>query len=246
MSKRFFCPWQHAGMVVMLLVISGEGHAGAAADVLPATALSNAAEPPGPVANTAFVPGPDALVAPQFSGVVRIGQTVMRTAPILVAPVIEGRDALLFPAVTLGFVTVGQTLVPVERGEMVNESATVGAASYWRVIPQFGRIWREPGDGDWSRAAFPLMLVNDTENHAHQGVATFLYKHGMVSELRFQFVQQTAPYLVKPHFVGWGQAAVTLAAVAVVNPDAVRAAAAVELADRLPVQPWNALVRALP
>ena len=36
-------------------------------------------------------------------------------------------------------------------------------------------------DGDWSRAAFPLMLVNDTENHAHQGLATFLYQDGKIS-----------------------------------------------------------------
>ena len=48
------------------------------------------------------------------------------------------------------------------------------------------------------------MLVNDTENHAHQGLATFLYKDGRVSALRVQFVQQTAPYLLSPHCVLWG------------------------------------------
>jgi hypothetical protein len=33
------------------------------------------------------------------------------------------------------------------------------------------------------------MLVNDTENHAHQGLATFLYRGAEVSALQLQFVQ---------------------------------------------------------
>ena len=61
------------------------------------------------------------------------------------------------------------------------------------MIPQFGRVWREKADGDWSRAAFPIMLVNDTENHAHQGLATFLYRPGKVTGLQMQFIQQTGP-----------------------------------------------------
>ena len=65
-------------------------------------------------------------------------------------------------------------------------------------------MWREKGDGDWARAAFPVMLVNDTENHAHQGLATFLYRPGQVSGLMVQFIQQTGPYLIKQYFVAWG------------------------------------------
>ena len=45
---------------------------------------------------------------------------------------------------------------------MMSELPGKGARSYWTVIPQPGRVWREPGDGEWSRAALPLMLVNDT------------------------------------------------------------------------------------
>ena len=84
--------------------------------------------------------------------------------------------------------------MPLQRGQIVAERAAE-TASYWSIIPQFGRIWRDPGEeGPWSRAALPLMLVGDTENHSHQGVATFRYKGREVSELEFQFVQQTAPY----------------------------------------------------
>ena len=105
-----------------------------------------------------------------------MAQTAMRTLPVLDKPIIDGSDARLFPGVKLGFFSMGDVLVPVERGEMVQESLRPKSQSYWRVIPQFGRMWKEKGDGDWSRAAFPIMLVNDTENHAHQGLATFLYR----------------------------------------------------------------------
>ena len=134
-----------------------------------------------PVDNAAFAPAKDALAAPPFAGRLRLDSTAMRTLPALANPVLDGRDARLFPGVSLGFVTLGDVLVPLERGEMVRETAAGKVPSYWRVIPQFGRVWREQRDGDWSRAAFPLMLVNDTENHAHQGLATFLYQDGKVT-----------------------------------------------------------------
>jgi hypothetical protein len=220
--------------------------AGRAAQALPADAMLAARLPEAPAVNDAFVPGADAGPAPAFTGVLRIAPATILTQPALEKPIIGGRDARLFPGVELEFFTSGAILVPVQRGEMVRESAAVKAPSYWRVIPQFGRVWREKADGDWSRAAFPLMLVNDTENHAHQGLATFLYKEGAVSALRFQFVQQTAPYLVRPHFVGWGSATVSLGAADAGRLEARRAAAAAELAERLPARPWSELVRELP
>src|SRR5208282_2730947 len=111
------------------------------------------------------------------------------------------------------------------RGEMVRETSAGSSPSYWRVIPQFGKVWRERADGAWSRAAFPLMLVNDTENHAHQGLATFLYRDGEISNLAVQFVQQTAPYLLGRHFVAWGSAHADVAAASAGDLETRRAAA---------------------
>ena len=150
------------------------------------------------------------------------------------------------PGVKLGFFSMGDILVPVEHGEMVQESLPAKSQSYWRVIPQFGRIWKEKSDGDWSRAAFPIMLVNDTENHAHQGLATFLYRSGEVTGLRFQFVQQTTPYLIPQHFVAWGLAAAKLDPAAHGDLAPLRAAAAAELADRMPSRPWSELLKTAP
>lgn len=159
-------------------------------------------------------------------------------------PRIDGRDAGLLPRITLGFATAGDVLIPLQRGQIVSEHRPGEAASYWSVIPQFGRIWRDPGDdGAWSRAAFPLMLVGDTENHSHQGVATFRYKGREVGELEFQFVQQTAPYLLRQHFIGWGRARMRFAPLAAREAALQREAARVELARRLPHQPWADLVR---
>ncbi len=207
------------------------------------------ANPPAqtPLDNAAFYPGESALQAPEFCGTLRIAQASMHTAPELAEPLPDGRDARLFPGVSLLFFTLGDILVPAQRGSIVAESAPGGIPSYWSVIPQFGRVWREPGEGSgWSRAAFPLMLVNDTENHAHQGLATFLYRQGAVSELRFQFVQQTAPYLLKQHFITWGSTRLELDSSGPADLEACRAEAAAELAQRLPSKPWSALTSQLP
>ncbi len=224
---------------------SGVARADAAA-LLPVQAFQSAHPLPAPVTNSAFVPDENALVAPAFSGSIKVHGAPMQTLPVLTQPLIQGRDARIFPGVQLEFFTVGDVLVPVQRGEMVRETGAGTAPSYWRVIPQFGKVWREKADGDWSRAAFPVMLVNDTENHAHQGLAMFLYRAGQTSGLRFQFVQQTGPYLIKQYFVSWGYAAAEFVAGNAQKLDARRVQAQSELARRLPAKPWGDLIKTLP
>jgi CubicO group peptidase (beta-lactamase class C family) len=225
-------------------------HPGAAradsAVLLSAQTFQSAQALDAPVANAAFAPDDAALPAPAFTGVLKVHAAAMQTLPVLTNPLIQGRDVRMFPGLQLEFFTVGDLLVPVQRGEMVRESAAGSAPSYWRVIPQFGKVWREKGDGEWSRAAFPIMLVNDTENHAHQGLATFLYRAGQTTGLRFQFVQQTGPYLIKQYFVAWGFAQADFAAGNPQDLEARRAQAQAELADRLPAKPWSELIKTVP
>jgi CubicO group peptidase (beta-lactamase class C family) len=200
-----------------------------------------------PAPNECFQPPAGARAAAEFSGLLHIAQSSIETRPRLESPRIEGRDARLLPRLTLGFVTIGDVLVPLQRGQMVSEHRPGETASYWSVIPQFGRVWRDPGEeGSWCRAAFPLMLVGDTENHSHQGIATFRYKGREVGELEFQFVQQTAPYLLSQHFIGWGRARMKLAALPAREVKTQRESARVELARRLPHRPWADLIRATP
>jgi hypothetical protein len=220
--------------------------AGPAATLLPAEAFVVRESPAAPVGHEAFLPGPDALAAEPLAGVLSTAPATMDALPRLSGPVIGGRDARLFPGIELELLSDGDRLVPLQRGRLVRETRAGLVPSYWRVIPQFGRVWREPGDGGWSRAALPLILVNDTENHAHQGVATFLYRDGAVSALRFQFAQQTAPYLLKQHFMLWGGTSASFVAGRRDGHAAELAAARRELADRLPARPWSELLRQFP
>jgi CubicO group peptidase (beta-lactamase class C family) len=217
-----------------------------AAELLPVQAFQSARALAAPVANSAFYPGEGALPAPAFAGVLTLRSTRMQTLPVLTQPLIQGRDARIFPGVQLEFFSMDGVLVPVQRGEMVRETGAGSALSYWRVIAQFGKVWREKGDGDWSRAAFPIMLVNDTENHAHQGLATFLYRPGQVTGLHIQFVQQTGPYMIKQYFVAWGFAAAEFAAGNSSLLEARRTQVLAELAERLPAKPWSELVKTVP
>jgi hypothetical protein len=221
------------------------GSAAADINTLSAADLVAGTVAPAPVSNAAFYPPLGAEHAPAFEGIVHIQQSALRTAPALERPIIDGRDARLFPGIALELVSVGDHLIPVRTGEAITETAPGGVASYWQVIPQIGRTWREARDSGWSRAALPLMLVNDTENHAHQGLATFLYRGHRITALRLQFVQQTAPYLLS-HFVAWG---VAPAEVQTSDPAARAAregAARAELAHRLPARPWSELVKSAP
>jgi len=232
-------------MAVLPMLIPLGTRAGVA-ELLPVSSFEAGEALEAPVANAAFVPDESALSAPAFTGVLKVHPAVMRTVPVLSQPLIQGRDVRIFPGVQLEFFTVGDVLVPVQRGEMVRETGGGATASYWRIIPQPGKVWREPGDGDWSRAAFPVMLVNDTENHAHQGLATFLYRGSQVSGLALQFVQQTGPYLIKQYFVAWGFARTDYASGNAGQLVARRAQAQVELADRLPAKPWSELLKTVP
>ncbi|HET9107479.1 MAG TPA: hypothetical protein VFN79_09845 [Steroidobacteraceae bacterium] len=203
-------------------------------------------QPDSPLPNAAFYPDSGSAEAPPLCGVLRIARVRMRTRPELEHPRLDGRDARLFPAVALAFVTMSDILVPVQRGCMVAERSPGKTPSYWCVIPQFGRVWRCAAEGGWSRAAFPLMLVNDLENHAHQGLAMFRYRGDRVSPLELQFVQQTSPYRLGQHFIAWAVAATRWSEGGIADAAAQRAQARAELGRRLPHATWQELTRSLP
>ncbi len=224
---------------------------------LPLDMMLSGSDLAAPVDNAGFYPPSDATPAPALAVRLAIEQTRMLFEPEIPQPVCDGsavelggscrggHDKRLLPAFTLDLFTAGEVLAAIQIGEMLGDERTGGSRSYWHVIPQYGRVWRQPGDGDWSRAAFALMLVHDMENHAHQGLASFLYAGGEATDLRFQFVQQTAPFNIPVHFVAWGAAKASFEAVAFGNLEARRARVDSELAARLPLRPWGELVAAL-
>jgi len=230
------------GWLGWMLGVTMVAQAGPASHVLPVSSFSSPVT--APVANAAFAPSDDARPAPPFLAMLDIEQTPMVTQPTLVTPIVQGRDARLFPAIRLTLQTINGRLVPRERGSFVSERGSHKTPSYWSVIAETGRVWRETADGEWSRAALPINLVNDTENAASQGLLTFLYRGTQVSSVRIQLVQQTAPYLVKPHFTAAALAPAHATAVAA-SPDDERQVA-LEWSKRLPVQPLSALAAQVP
>ncbi|MBS0417067.1 MAG: hypothetical protein JSR66_05105 [Proteobacteria bacterium] len=197
--------------------------------------------------NALFCPGQAALPALPLAVRLHLRQARMSFAPALAVPTVLGRDARLLPASVLDLVTLDSVLVPVQWGEMLAETPPQTTPSYWSLIPQFGRVWCELGDpSGWSRAALSLMLVNDLENHAHQGLVRFQYRGIEVRDFQFQFVQQTAPYLIKQHFVAWGRAPVESSALGLELIEPARARARRALNSRLPFQPWSALEETTP
>lgn len=228
-------------------------------ELLPVDFMTSDAAMEAPINNAAYYPADDAALAPALTGQLVIAQTEMQFEPEIPQPVCDGAevemggscrggdDKRLLPAITLDLYTAGEFLVAEQIGDMLRDSSDSDVISYWRVIPQYGRIWHEEADGDWSRAALPLMLVHDMENHAHQGLATFLYNEaGDVTDLRFQFIQQTTPWNIPVHFVAWGTAEVTFEPTTHDDIEARRAEVYRQLAQRLPMRPWSDLVDALP
>ena len=137
----------------------------------------------------------------------------MTTKPVALSPTsVLGRDPQLFPGVALSFFTDKNDLVPLTQ-DVIRYASNNRGRSYWDLIVQAGRVWSQPGDGGWSRAGFPFALVNSIEGETHNGLATFLYKDGRVSNLRFQIVQQTAPFYIKDDFVAASLVPATVAPV---------------------------------
>ncbi|TXH36363.1 MAG: hypothetical protein E6Q98_11770 [Rhodospirillaceae bacterium] len=164
-------------------------------------------KPTGLAENYWFLPGADAKPALQdFTGTLVLQEAEMGTNPAkFTSRKVLGKDPKIFPAVRLSFFTYKGDLVPVTQ-DVIRAGSTPAGHSFWDIIVQPGQVWSEPGDGGWSRAAFPFSLVHSVEGETHNGIATFLYRGGKVSNLRFQVVQQTAPYYIVDYFSAWGSA----------------------------------------
>lgn len=194
------------------------------------------------IANGAFTPGPDAARAhAPFLGTLRLGETAMLTQPAAFSPpLILGRDPKLFPGVAISFFTDRGDLVPFTQDVIRYGSAAQGH-SFWDIIVQPGRVWSRPDDRGWSRAAFPFALVNSIEGETHNGLATFLYKDGRVSNVRFQIVQQTAPFYVAQQFVAAGLIPAKIESVDAGPLKSLKRDYQAQLADSVRIGRWNEL-----
>ncbi len=95
----------------------------------------------------------------------------------------------IFPGITLDFISHEGELIPVKNEIQVNG---LSSKSLWNVLVGAGKIWHEEGDGDWSRASFPLSLTDSYIGQVKNCVATFVYKEDAISNVCLQCSQETA------------------------------------------------------
>jgi hypothetical protein len=190
------------------------------------------------VANRYFLPMGSAGEAHEaFAGTIAIPDNAMSSEPAEILPAeILGKKTQLFPGVELDFVSHDGFLVPADRDILIPDDSD----SYWQIQVSPGRTWSEPGDAGWSRAAFPFLLTSIIENESYNGVATFLYRDGEVSALRYQLVHQLAPFMIQTRFIAAGQAEVGYRDFTDDREQISRSFEA-ELADRLAWRDWSVL-----
>ncbi|WP_433853617.1 serine hydrolase [Stenotrophomonas nitritireducens] len=193
-----------------------------------------------PVDLSAYTPTPDAQPATQrFEGRLRLrGQPGTRTLLALddflgAGDVAQART--LPQDFDLAFVQDGDTLIPARRGPQP------GNHPWWEFAVEPGRVWDEPGDGGYSRAAIPFALVQRNANCTHNGMLTFLFRgDGAVSHAAMQVSSETCHYL---QLDIWGMLKAEYRPGPVAARDALVAGHRRDVAARLPVRPLSALAQ---
>ena len=134
-------------------------------------------------------------------------------------------DTTLFPGLAIDIVvSEAGDVIPAQRG-LIRKPVAERTASFWEMIAGPGRAW-DIGDG-WSRASFPISLVQSYEGEAWVGLARFDYKHDEITPLRVEFSSVSAGGFIfwdaDFDVTAWGEIPVTRAETAV-DPGALASA----------------------
>lgn len=96
-----------------------------------------------------------------------------------------------FPAFTVDFIADGGKLIPIQNEPIFTRE---NSSSFWDVIAGAGAVWQEENDGAWSRASFPLSLIDRYMGQVRNCVGTFVYQPDRMSNVYVQCSQETADY----------------------------------------------------
>lgn len=142
------------------------------------------------------------------------------------------------PEFDFALVQAGSHLIPARRDSIPGQHPD------WEFVLTPGRVWDEPGDGGFSRAALPFALQQKNANCIHNGVLTFLFRSdGTVSKVAYQIASETCAYF-KADF--WGLLPARYVPQPVEGSAALVEAYRREVAGRMPVKPLAALARDYP
>lgn len=205
--------------------------------VLSSASLRDPQAAPATVPMAAYAPPPHALPATnRFEGRLILGAGRMGSR-VLTDDYKNAEDPSwhALPPFDFAYVQSGDALIPAQRGSIPSTH------SMWEFILEPGRVWNEPGDGEYSRAALPFTLEERNANCMHNGVLTFLFKNdGSISDVAYQIASETCRYF---KFDLWGRAAARYLPQAVPDAAGIASAHAAEAAGRLPVKPIAALAQ---
>jgi len=148
-----------------------------------------------------------------------------------------GPEYAYLPEFDFGFVQSDGNLIPVRRGLIIADHPA------WNILLEPGRVWQDPGDGDFSRASIPFALTVKGRNAAFNGTLTFLFDEQSVSKVWYQVTQETTSY---SRLNLWGLLDAVYHPGPVAGAGQIRNDYAAELAARLPVRPIEALAEDYP
>jgi len=151
-------------------------------------------------------------------------------------------NASLFPGLPLGIVvTETGEVLPTERG-VIRNAVAHRTESFWELIAGPGQAWAL-SEG-WSRAAFPISLVQSQEGQAWIGLASFDYRDGETSPLRVQLSSVSAGGFIfwdaDFDVAAWAEVPVNLGPLDA-DITTVAAAFAAEAENLLPIRPFAEL-----
>lgn len=116
------------------------------------------------------------------------------------------------PPFDFTFVQDGEDLIPLTRGMVITR-----AHPSWEFVLETGRVWSEPGDKGYTRAALPFSIQERNANCLHNGILTFLFRDGgSISNVVLQIGSETCPYL---QFDLWGKYSATYTPEKIENSD---------------------------
>jgi hypothetical protein len=153
-----------------------------------------------------------------------------------------GSGQTLFPAFSLPVVARDGWLIPLERGLILSGHGAGGTGrSAWNVIANPGRVWEEPADAGYSRAAFPFTFTDNYVGQARNGLATFVFDRTEVSPAAIQITQETAPNEEYLRVDFSALVPITWEPECPAGAEAAAAAFGRERGARLPLRPWSSL-----
>lgn len=202
------------------------------------SALAASAPPSALLPMSAFAPAADAAPPRHvFAGILHVTPAAAESQMRVVTDAfhIRAQRALqvdLFPAFDIALVQDGDTLIPAQRGPVTT------AHPNWDIAIEPGRVWSEPQDEGWTRAALPFALVERNANCTHNGVLTFLFRDGEISRAAWEIASETCAYFQADF---WGLSVARYEPAPVAHAADIAVAYRSERASRMPQQPISAL-----